>query len=71
MMAKSHVIHTPLLIIYFILSSISPKANPAHFVSETMGEYLTEDKFRYEEVQFEFTNDQQVDHHAIEMAKCI
>ena len=41
MMAKSHVLDTPLLGVHFILSLISPNSNTARFICETMAAYLT------------------------------
>ena len=71
MTAKSHVINTPLLVVHFILSSISPDGSPARFISETMATYLTVDTFRYEEIKFDFTNDGQVDKHDNKMARFV
>ena len=36
-----------------------------------MAAYLTVNTFRYQEVEFDFTEDRQVDLHAIQMAKFV
>ena len=71
MTAKSHVLDTSLLGVHFILSLISPNGNPARFICETMAAYLTVNTFRYQEVEFNFIEDRQVDLHAIQMAKFV
>jgi len=67
MTAKSHVCAAPLLVFHFVLSSIRCNGNPARFISDSMGEYLPNGSFRFEEILFDFTADSQVELHARQM----
>jgi hypothetical protein len=71
MTAKSHILATPLLVLHFILSSIRPNGNPARFMGDSMGEYLPDGCFRYEEVSFDLTTDAQAALHGNQMNRLV
>src|SRR6267154_40794 len=71
MTAKSHILATPLLVLHFILSSIRPNGNPARFMGDSMGEYLPDGCFQYEEVSFDLTTDTQVALHGNQMNRLV
>ena len=55
MTASSQVLADPLLVLHFVLVSISPKGNPARTVSELLSGFLPDQSFAYEEVVFDFS----------------
>ena len=58
--AASHVLADPILVLHFVLVSISPKGNPAQVMSEILGGFLMEGSFMYEEIIFDLANDKLV-----------
>jgi hypothetical protein len=54
--AASHVLADPILVLHFVLISISPKGNPARVMSEILGGFLMEGSFMYEEIIFDLAN---------------
>jgi hypothetical protein len=53
--ASSQLLADPLLILHFVLVSISSRGNPARLVSEVLGGFLPEQSFAYKEVVFDLT----------------
>lgn len=56
--SSSQVLADPLLVLHFILVSISPKGNPARIISELLGGFLLDDSFLYEEIVFDVATDE-------------
>jgi hypothetical protein len=56
--SNSQVIADPLLVLHFILVSISPKGNPARIISEMLGGFLQDESFAYEEVIFDLASNE-------------
>jgi len=56
--SNSQVIADPLLVLHFVLVSISPKGNPARIISEMLGGFFQDKSFAYEEVIFDLASDE-------------
>lgn len=56
--ANSQVLADPLLVLHFVLVSISPKGNPARMISEMLGGFLLEESFAYREITFDLATDE-------------
>ena len=53
--SSSQILADSLLVLHFVLISISPKGNPARMISEMLGGFLSEESFAYEEIVFDLS----------------
>ena len=58
--SSSQVLADPLLVLHFILNSISLKGNPACMISEMLSAFLLDDSFLYKEIVFNVGTDESV-----------
>jgi adenylate kinase len=67
--AQSHVRNDSILLLHFILSSISPAGNPAVLMSEMLRAFLPGDIFQYQEIQFDMSDERSLISHDATLRK--
>jgi len=67
--AQSHVRNDSILLLHFILSSISPAGNPAVLMSEMLRAFLPGDIFQYQEIQFDMSDERSLVSHDATLRK--
>lgn len=55
--SQSQVKDDPLLLLHFILGSLSPAANPALLMNEMLKGFLPGEAFQYREIKFDIPDD--------------
>jgi hypothetical protein len=61
MSAWPQVIGEPLLVLHFILDTIEAASNPARVVHELLKTWLPGNSLRYEEIRFDFSDEDQIE----------
>jgi hypothetical protein len=56
--SNSQLIADSLLVLHFVLDSISQKGNPVHIISAMLGGFLQDESFAYEEVIFDLASNE-------------
>ena len=70
MTSRSQVLHDPLLVISFVLTSINPSGSPARVVSELLKGFLG-DALSFHEIIFDLTTEDLIAAHAQSMDQLV
>ena len=71
MAIRSRVLAEPLLILHFVLKGIDASGTPPVIVDHYLQAYLPRDQLHYREVRFDFSTDDGIEAHAVEMGMMV